>query len=164
MMKSSSSISRTHYLHQLDQTFIGQQVRVAGWIEDIRNIGKLAFVTVRDQSGKCQAIVTGNNLQSALKSPRQSIVTVKGTVQMSKARDFPVEIKVDELMLLTEAIHPLPIDPTGRIESALDKRLDARALDLRNPRVAAIFRMRSTGLDVIRDTLRSLAFIEVNTP
>ncbi len=159
-----NDIKRTHYARQVDGTLVGQQVRVGGWIEDIRDIGKLAFVTIRDVTGICQAVVTGGNLQSALQVPRQSVVIVTGIVQESKARDFPVELKVSEFTVLTQALHPLPIDPTGRVESAIDKRLDARALDLRNPRVAAIFRLRSAGLKIIRDTLCSQGFIEVNTP
>lgn len=159
-----NDIKRTHYARQVDSTLIGQQVRVGGWIEDIRDIGKLAFVTIRDATGICQVIVTGGNLQTALQAPRQSVVTVIGIVQESKARDFPVELKASEFAVVTEALHPLPIDPTGRVESAIDKRLDARALDLRNPRVAAIFRLRSAGLKIIRDALSSQGFIEVNTP
>jgi nondiscriminating aspartyl-tRNA synthetase len=158
------NIKRTHYACQLNATLVGQQVRVGGWIEDIRDIGKLAFVTIRDVTGVCQVIVTDGNLQSALQAARQSAVIVTGIVQESKARDFPVELKVSEFTVLTEALHPLPIDPTGRVESAIDKRLDARALDLRNPRVAAIFRLRSAGLKIIRDALTSQGFIEVTTP
>src|SRR5918997_3666791 len=161
---SLNDIKRTHYARQIDRSLIGQQVRVGGWIEDMRDIGKLAFATIRDVTGKCQVIVTGNSLQSALQAPRQSAVIVRAVVQESKARDFSVELKATEFIVLTEATHPLPIDPTGRVESALDKRLDARALDLRNPRIAAIFRLRSAGLDIIRNTLSSLGFIEVNTP
>jgi nondiscriminating aspartyl-tRNA synthetase len=159
-----NNIKRSHYAFQVDRSLVDQQVRVGGWIEDIRDIGKLAFLTIRDVTGVCQVIVTGNNLQSALQAPRQSAVTVTGIVQESKARDFPVEVKASEFTVLTKALHPLPIDPTGRVESAIDKRLDARALDLRNPRIAAIFRLRSAGLDIIRNTLSSLGFIEVNTP
>ena len=158
------NIKRTHYACQVSTPLVGQQVTVGGWIEDIRDIGKLAFVTIRDLTGLCQVIVTGDNLQSALQAPRQSAVIVTGIVQESKARNFPVELKVNEFTVLTEAVHPLPIDPTGRVESAIDKRLDARALDLRNPRTAAIFRLRSAGLMIIRDALSSQGFIEVNTP
>ena len=159
-----TDIKRTHYADELGDSLIGQQVRIGGWIEDVRDIGKLAFVTIRDVSGACQLIVTGENVQVAIQTPRQSSVIVSGAVQKSKAKDFPVEVKVTEFSVLTKAVHPLPIDPTGRVESALDKRLDARALDLRNPRTAAIFHLRSAGLKVIRDTLRSERFIEVNTP
>lgn len=161
---SLKDINRTHYARQVDHALIGQQVSIGGWIEDIRDIGKLAFATIRDVTGICQVIVTGSNLQSALEAPRQSAVIVRGVVQESKARNFPVELKASEFIVLSEAVHPLPIDPTGRVESAIDKRLDARALDLRNPRVGAIFRLRSAGLKIIRDALCSQGFIEVNTP
>lgn len=157
-------IKRTHYARQLDDTLVGQQVRVGGWIEDVRDIGKLAFVTIRDVTGACQAIVTGDSVKLATQAPRQSSVMVAGVVQKSKAKDFPVELKVSEFTILTKAVHPLPIDPTGRVESAIDKRLDSRALDLRTPKVAAIFRLRSAGLEVVRETLRKEGFIEVNTP
>ena len=157
-------IRRTHYARELGDALVGQQVRVGGWIEDVRDIGKLAFVTIRDVTGACQAIVTGDSVQRATQAPRQSAVVVAGIVQKSKAKDFPVEVKVSEFTILTKAVHPLPIDPTGRVESAIDKRLDSRALDLRTPKVAAIFRLRSAGLQVIRDTLRGEGFIEVNTP
>jgi nondiscriminating aspartyl-tRNA synthetase len=160
----AEEIKRTHYARQIDDTLIGQQVRVAGWIEDIRDIGRLAFVTIRDITGVCQLIVTGGNLQSALEASRQSAVIVTGIVQESKAKDFAVEVKVSEFIVLTKADHPLPIDPTGRVESGLDKRLDARALDLKNPKVAAIFRLRSAGLKIIRNALNLQGFVEVNTP
>jgi nondiscriminating aspartyl-tRNA synthetase len=157
-------IKRTHYTAQVDKTLLGQQVRIAGWIEDIRDIGKLAFLTIRDITGVCQLLITGGNLQPALQAPRHSTVIVTGIVQESKAKDFAVEVKVSEFTLLAKANHPLPIDPTGRVESGLDKRLDARALDLRNPKVAAVFRLRSAGLKIIRSVLSLRGFIEVNTP
>jgi nondiscriminating aspartyl-tRNA synthetase len=157
-------IKRTHYTGQIDETLLGQQVRIAGWVEDIRDIGKLAFLTIRDITGVCQLVITGGNLQPALQAPRHSAVIVTGIVQESKAKDFVVEVKVSEFKLLTKANHSLPIDPTGRVESGLDKRLDARALDLRNPKVAAVFRLRSAGLKIIRDALSLQGFIEVNTP
>src|SRR5919199_622512 len=163
-MKIMVDIRRTHYANQLDKSLVGQQVRIGGWIEDIRNIGKLAFMTIRDATGACQLVVAGEEVQAAVQAPRQSAVIVSGIVQESKAKDFPVEVKVTKFTTLTKAIHPLPIDPTGRVESAIDKRLDSRALDLRTPKVAAIFRLRSAGLKIVRDTLSSEGFIEVNTP
>ena len=161
---AGSMFKRTHYAGHIDERLLGMKITIAGWIEDTRDIGKLAFVTIRDVTGLCQLVVTGHNLDLALKSPRQSAVIITGTVQKSKARDFVVEVKVSEFALISRANNSLPIDPTGRIESGLDKRLDSRALDLRNPKVAAIFRLRSAGLEIVRHILISQGFIEVNTP
>jgi nondiscriminating aspartyl-tRNA synthetase len=157
-------IHRSHFADQINETLLGQKVRVGGWIEDTRDIGKLAFVVIRDITGSVQGIATGDNLQLIKNIPRQSAVIVSGLVQKSKAKDFSVEVKVEEIILLSKAVHPLPIDPTGRVESAIDKRLDSRALDLRNPKIAAIFSLRSSALHIIRKTLSSRSFIEVNTP
>ena len=157
-------IHRSHFTSDLNQSVVDHKVKIAGWIEDIRDLGRLAFLIIRDSSGAAQAIVTGDNLDLARETPRQSAVILSGLVQNTKAKDFPVEVKVEEFKLLTKAVQPLPIDPTGRVESALDKRLDWRALDLRNPKISAIFRLRSEALHNIRETLRSRGFVEVTTP
>ena len=163
-MSVLDDIHRTHYTDQVQESLIGQVVSIAGWIEDIRDIGKVAFLTIRDIRGAAQVVLSANTLSVAKDKPRQSAVIVSGVVQRSKSKDFPLEIKAEKVNIVTEAIHPLPIDPTGRVESAIDKRLDSRALDLRNPKTSSIFLLRSAVLDNIRTTLRSKAFIEVNTP
>jgi aspartyl-tRNA synthetase len=161
----ADNIHRSHFANQLDKNLVGHKVRIGGWIEDTRDIGRLAFITIRDVTGTVQAIVTDNkNLQMLKNTPRQSIVIISGLVQNSKAKDFIVELKVEELIVLSRAIHPLPIDPTGRIQSGMDKRLDSRAIDLRNSKIAAIFHLRSEALQSIRNTLHSKSFTEVNTP
>lgn len=158
-------IKRSHFANQLNENLIGQIVRIGGWIEETRDIGRLAFLIIRDVTGNVQAIVASErNLQVLKTIPRQSVVIISGLVQNSRAKDFPIEVKVDELIVLSRSVHPLPIDVTGRIESAIDKRLDSRALDLRSPKTAAIFHLRSAALQIIRKTLCSKGFIEVNTP
>lgn len=158
-------IRRTHYAKQVNESLIDQNVRIGGWIEDSRDIGSLVFLTVRDVSGTSQVVVNDPAmLEMAKKITRQSVVIVSGKVQKSKAKAFPVEIKADQIQLMAGAIHPLPVDPTGRVNASLDVRLDARALDLRNPRVLALFRIRHEVLQSIRKTLVEHNFIEVNTP
>jgi aspartyl-tRNA synthetase len=158
------STSRTHYASQLTKEHIGFEVIVAGWIEDFRDIGKLGFIMLRDVSGLIQTVLKGENLQVARNIPRQSNVLIVGKVQDTKSKNFPVELSVGNIIILSEASLTLPIDPTGRVESNLDTRLDSRALDLRNPKVLNIFVLRSGMLRVIRDFFSEHDFIEVNTP
>ena len=73
-------------------------------------------------------------------------------------------IKADDLQVLARAIHPLPIDPIGRLESNIDNRLNSRALDMRNKKTASIFKLRHHVLSVLRKTLAEKKFIEINTP
>ncbi|MDQ3868199.1 MAG: OB-fold nucleic acid binding domain-containing protein, partial [Thermoproteota archaeon] len=67
-------IHRSHFTNDLNENLVGQKVKIAGWIEDIRDIGKLAFLIIRDSSGAAQAVVTGVNLNLARDIPRQSAV------------------------------------------------------------------------------------------
>jgi len=158
------NIHRTHYSDQIHDSIVGEEISIAGWIEDIRNIGKVAFLTVRDVRGATQVVLSNETMKKAIDTPRQSAVIVSGFVQHSKSKDFPLELKAGKIAIVGEALHPLPVDPTGRVESGLDKRLDSRALDLRNPKSSSIFLLRSKVLDNIRMTLRSEGFVEVNTP
>jgi nondiscriminating aspartyl-tRNA synthetase len=158
-------ITKTHNIGVLDSSMKGQKIVVAGWVEDLRELGKLTFLTLRDITGVSQIVVAGpENLQQVKDLSRQSIVRITGAVQESKARDFSYEIKAEKIEILSRAIHPLPIDPLGRLESGIDNRLNARALDLRNQKTASIFKIRHHVLLCIRKTLAELGFLEVNTP
>lgn len=157
------NFKRTHNIDEISIQMQGQPVVIGGWIEDLRKLGKLTFLTVRDVTGLAQVIVKD---EKAIPEDltRQTVVMVKGIIQETKARDFKFEIKADTIDVLTRAVHPLPIDPIGRLESNIDNRLNARALDLRNQRVAAIFKIRHHVLSSLRKTLAQKRFIEVTTP
>ena len=157
-------MNRSHLADCITNDLVDMDISVAGWIEDVRDIGKLGFVSMRDFTGMMQIIVAGDLLSQIRTIPRQSCVLVEGKVQRSKAKNVDFEIKANRISLIAKAIHPLPIDPTGRVESSTDKRIDSRALDLRDPKVSAIFRLRSSALQTIRNFLRSRRFTEVTTP
>jgi len=151
----ASSINKGH---------IGQNLTLVGWLEDFRDMGKIGFISIRDMTGNFQGVLTGELLSALREVPRQSAIMVKGTVQETRAENFQVEVKVGKVEVMSRAINPLPIDPTGRVKSSMDKRLDSRALDLRNSRIANIFRIRSYVLNLVRNFLYSRMFVEVNTP
>jgi nondiscriminating aspartyl-tRNA synthetase len=151
----ASSINKGH---------IGQNLTLVGWLEDFRDMGKIGFISIRDMTGNFQGVLTGELLSALREVPRQSAIMVKGTVQETRAENFQVEVKVEKVEVMSRAINPLPIDPTGRVKSSMDKRLDSRALDLRNSRIANIFRIRSYVLNLVRNFLYSRMFVEVNTP
>ena len=91
---------KTHDISELTQDLIGQQVVLGGWIEDFRKLGKMSFITLRDVSGISQVIVKGELNDNLGEINRQSVVSVKGIVQETKARDFSFEIKADEIEIL----------------------------------------------------------------
>lgn len=162
-MNNNDTMKRT-FASSIDKNNIGQNLTFIGWIEDFRDMGKIGFISVRDMTGNFQGVLTGNLLSSLREVPRQSVIVVNGTIQDTRAENFQVEVRVEKVELLSRAINPLPIDPTGRVKSSLDKRLDSRALDLRNFKISNIFRTRSYVLHLIRKFLYSKMFVEVNTP
>ena len=155
---------KTHDISELNQELIGKEVVLGGWIEDIRKLGKMSFITLRDISGISQVIVKGELNENLGEINRQSAVRIKGIVQETKARDFEFEIKAEEIEVLAKAIHPLPVDPIGRLESNIDTRLNHRALDMRNQKTASIFKLRHYVLQILRKTLSEKKFIEITTP
>ena len=155
---------KTHNISELNVDIIGKEVVLGGWIEDLRKLGKMTFITLRDASGISQIIVKGELNDNLEELNRQSVISVRGIVQETKARDFDFEIKADEIEVLAKAVHPLPVDPIGRVESNIDTRLNHRALDMRNQKTAAIFKLRHHVLEILRKTLASKKFIEITTP
>ncbi|MGI0040967.1 MAG: OB-fold nucleic acid binding domain-containing protein, partial [Nitrosopumilaceae archaeon] len=95
---------RTHYIGQLDSSMEGKNVVVGGWVEDIRELGKLTFLTLRDVTGVAQIVLVGeDSLKQTKGLTRQSVIKVTGTIQKSKARDFAYEIKSNKIDILTIA-------------------------------------------------------------
>ena len=157
-------ISRTHLVEDLNSSMEGQDVIFGGWVVDLRKLGKMAFLTVRDVTGMCQVIVKGDSMNLLEGLNRQSVVRILGKIQASKSKDFDFEVAAIEIQILAKAEYPLPIDPIGRLESDIDNRLNSRALDKRNQQTASIFKLRSKVLASIRETLIKKKFIEINTP
>jgi nondiscriminating aspartyl-tRNA synthetase len=155
---------KTHDISELNSGTIGKEVVLGGWVEDLRKLGKMTFITLRDVSGISQIIVKGELNDNLEELNRQSVISVRGIVQETKARDFDFEIKAEEIDVLAKAIHPLPVDPIGRLESNIDTRLNHRALDMRNQKTASIFKLRHHVLEILRKTLAEKKFIEITTP
>jgi len=155
---------RTHYIENINRDMIGQEVILGGWVEDLRKMGKMTFLTLRDATGITQIILTSDVMKSIGDITRQSVVRVIGKIQDTRARDFECEIKADEINILAKAVHPLPIDPIGRLESHIDNRLNSRALDMRNQKTASIFKIRHHVLTSLRKTFIENKFTEITTP
>ena len=155
--------TKSHDVGDLKKSMVGDEIVLGGWIEDLRKMGKMVFVTLRDASGRCQIIAKDQAGEDVSKMTRQSVIRVQGTIQETRARDFDFEIKANHIQLLTAAIHPLPVDPIGRVQSNIDTRLNHRALDMRNQRTSSIFRIRHAALQSIRSHLAE-RFTEITTP
>ena len=155
--------TKTHDAAALSASMEGLEVRVCGWIEDARAMGGVTFLTVRDSTGTVQAVAKGDLGRESAAIARQSSVAVSGRVQATRAKGLPCEVLASSVEVLGRASARLPIDPTGRVQSSLDARLGARALDMRDPRTSAIFVLRHRLLQHMRSEL-SEKFTEICTP
>ena len=145
---------------------IGSEVIVAGWVEQSKLLGKLAFLKLRDREGYVQVVATSNysKMKDLNSISRESVVSIRGRVKKSKARSGGKELELIELNLLSKATTPLPIEFLGKkIETDLSKRLDYRYIDLRHPRRLAIFKIRAIILSAIHSFMRESKFIEIQT-
>src|SRR5438132_13014511 len=96
---------RTHYIGHLDSSMIGKKVVVGGWIEDIRELGKLAFLTLRDVTGVAQIVLVGSDaLEQPKGSNRQSLARLPGTVQQPHARGVRRAATPDTCTIFTLAL------------------------------------------------------------
>ncbi|MGC8546728.1 MAG: aspartate--tRNA(Asn) ligase [Thermoplasmata archaeon] len=146
---------------------IGEEVEVSGWAQNIRIVGSLAFIDLRDVSGNVQCILFKKNnpdIFNELKVlSRESILTIKGKAVKSQAK-LGYEIQIDSLNILNRAKTPLPIGIIDPVETDLETRLENRFIDLRKPQILSIFKIQSTIANSIRDYFYENGFIEIHTP
>ena len=146
-----------------------ERVSVAGWVHEIRDLGGIAFVILRDRTGRLQVTVSEDELPAEVAGQidelsRESVISVTGTARVEERAPSGVELIPDEITVIARADPGLPLDPSGKVDAELPTRLDNRTLDLRKPEVQAIFEIRSTVFKSIRETFRSAGCTEITTP
>jgi nondiscriminating aspartyl-tRNA synthetase len=148
---------------------VGDKVRMAGWVAKTRDLGGLKFFILRDREGTIQVIgkkgiVSDAVLKSFEGLMKEDCVIVEGEVKESKVASVGMELVPSKIEVVSKSLPELPIDVFGKIESGKDKRFDYRFLDLRDPSLQAIFRIKSSALLHIRDYFAKNGFVEVHTP
>jgi aspartyl-tRNA synthetase len=147
----------------------GDSVTVAGWVHEVRDLGGIAFLILRDKSGKIQIKLEKDEMdedlvETGLDVARESVVSVTGDVKEEPRAPTGVEVVPETIDVLAEADTQLPLDPSGKVDAELSTRLDNRTLDLRKDEVKAIFEIRAEILRSARDAFRDLNATEINTP
>ncbi len=159
---------RSHYSMDVSEKDYDTIVSVAGWVEDIRNLGSLAFIILRDKKGTLQVTCLKKRntevFETLISVPRESVVSVRGVCQQSDKARNGYEVLPEKVIVLSTSETPLPLGIVDKVEAELDTRLDNRFLDLRKSNIQAIFTIRAAVLGSIHTTLRSIGFEEVHTP
>jgi aspartyl-tRNA synthetase len=147
----------------------GQKVRLFGWVERVKLLGKMSFLILRDRSGTIQITakkgeVPEGVLKAISKLGREYCIEVEGKVVKSKIAKTGKEVIPDSIKVINKSEKPLPLDFSGKIESWKDTRFDHRYLDLRNPKTSEIFWLKHKIIGKIHEFFRKEGFIEVHTP
>lgn len=153
----------------IEDVKLGESVLLKGWIYEIRDLAKLKFLLLRDSSGIVQCIVKDGNLVKKISElTLESVVEITGKVNKAKVKAelarHDIEVEVSDLKVLNKA-EKLPIHVNEKtITTTLPKRLDYRSLDLRKPKIRAIFKIQSALVEGMQNYLDKQGFIQVFTP
>lgn len=160
---------RTIYCGEVTTANIGKEIRVAGWLEQKRNLGSLVFMTLRDETGVIQLI--SEDIESFKDITRESTMTVTGIVRHRaegmtnpNMKTGEVEVLVSSFEVLGEALNVLPFEINRSTDAFEDTRLKYRYLDLRNPKVHDRILFRTEVLDYMRKIMKEMKFTEIQTP
>ena len=162
-------LGNRRYTDELSAANDGEQVCIAGWVHEKRDLGGVFFLIIRDLKGLAQVTLHRGNVDAELfrrvkRVPRESVVAIEGRVKSEEKAPAGYEIIPERMEVLSEASPVLPLDTTDKVVAELDTRLDARFMDLRRERVKHIFIIRSRVLKAMRDFFDEHGFIEINTP
>ena len=160
---------RTHTCGELRESDIGKQVKVSGWLENVRDHGGVKFADLRDQYGIVQVVVEDEAILEGI--PKESAIRVTGVVTerdedtINKKLDTGfVEIEADTITVLGKVRELLPFEVTSSKETKEELRLKYRFLDLRNVEVQKNIILRSQVISFIRNKMTELGFLEIQTP
>lgn len=160
---------RTHYSIHLNPTLHGQQATVFGWVSSLRRQGGILFLILRDKDGEIQITAKKDEVSPKLFKKIGTLqphttIGVKGTLSAIEKAPHGVEIIPDSIKLLGVACSKPPFTLKTKSLPRVDTRLEIRAVDLRNPGVQSIFKIRQVALHAIREHLYREGYLEVNTP
>ena len=164
--------SRTHTCNELRMEHVGQNVKIVGWMENVRVVGSnFAFVVVRDFYGTTQVVVETEEMMNAVKPlNKETVISVEGVVRerASKNPKLPtgdievVPVKIEVLGTCSHNELPFEINRSRDADEAI--RLKHRYLDLRNPAVKNNIILRCNVVAAIRAAMTEKGFLEITTP
>lgn len=145
------------------------EAEIIGWVHEIRDLGGLTFLLIRDRTGIIQVTIPKKKATDAVLAAvkavsRESVIRVSGPVKPIDKAPGGRELVPELFEIISLSASPMPLDVVEKVPAELDTRLDARFLDARRPRVSAVFQIRSTVTRAIYEFFFSRGFINITTP
>ena len=167
------NIYRTYTCSELREKHVGEEIKLAGWVDTIRDLGGVLFIDLRDQYGVTQVVVSGDEekVDFASRIPTESTISVSGKVRLRDAETVnpaletgTVELFADEIEILGKRTKMLPFEIESSREVREDLRLEYRFLDLRAKKNLENLKMRAKLIQFLRIQMIEQGFLEVQTP
>ena len=167
------NIYRTYTCSELREKHVGEKIKLAGWVDTIRDLGGVLFIDLRDQYGVTQVVVSGDEekVDFASRIPTESTISVSGKVRLRDAETVnpaletgTVELFADEIEILGKRTKMLPFEIESSREVREDLRLEYRFLDLRAKKNLENLKMRAELIQFLRMQMIEQGFLEVQTP
>ncbi|MCQ2521171.1 MAG: aspartate--tRNA ligase [Lachnospiraceae bacterium] len=164
-----SAIYRDITLNQMTEADIDKNLRIAGWIENIRDHGGVSFIDLRDMYGVVQVVLRDTGLLKGL--TKEDCVSIEGKVEKRSEDTYnpkipsgTIELEAHSINLLGKVYTQLPFEVQTSKEIREDLRLKYRYLDLRNPKVKDNMIFRSNVIAFLRQKMTEMGFMEIQTP
>ena len=163
------NIYRDMTLENLDESYIGKELKVAGWVENIRDHGGVSFIDLRDMYGVLQVVIRDTELLKGIK--KEESISVEGLMEQRdeetynpKIKSGTIELEAHKITTLGQVYTQLPFEIQTSKEVREDVRLKYRYLDLRNEKVKDNILFRSKVIAYLRQKMTDMGFVEIQTP
>ncbi len=160
---------RDKLLNQISESDIGAELRIAGWVENIRDHGGVSFVDLRDMHGVMQVVLRDTKLLEGIR--KEECITILGVIEQRDEETYnpkiptgTIEMEAHEIEILGKVYKDLPFEVTSSKEIREDVRLKYRYLDLRNKKVKDNILFRSKVISYLRAKMTEMDFVEIQTP
>ena len=164
-----SNIYRDVTLNQVSEQDIGKTIRVAGWVENIRDHGGVSFIDLRDMYAVMQIVIRDGKLLEGIR--KEQAITVEGLIEKRDEETYnpkiptgTIELDAKEVTVLGEVYSQLPFEVMTSKSVHEDVRLKYRYLDLRNQKVKDNIIFRSKVIAYLREKMTEMGFLELQTP
>lgn len=164
-----SDMYRSKTMDQISEGDIGSQLKIAGWVENIRDHGGVSFIDLRDMYGVMQVVLRDGDLLKDVR--KEECLSIEGVIEERDEETYnpkiptgTIELEAHKINVLGKVYTDLPFEVSSSKEIREDVRLKYRYLDLRNRKVKDNIKFRSEVISFLRKKMDDLGFMEIQTP
>ena len=163
------NIYRDTTLNNVSEQDIGKELKVAGWVENIRDHGGVSFIDLRDMYAVLQVVIRDPELLKGIK--KEECISIEGVVEKRDEETYnpkipsgTIELEAKKITMLGQVYSTIPFEVMTSKEVREDVRLKYRYLDLRNEKVKNNMIFRSQVIAFLRQKMTEMGFLEIQTP